>query len=90
MPGRNPQFKSVSPDGGVTVLRLNPLGTDDIRALVASLPGSGDPDTFLREAIDRGLGGLLDNPQSLKLLMKAFQTTEQWPASRLPSRETEA
>ena len=83
-------LKSVSPDGEVVVLRLNPLGTDDIRALVASRPGSGDPDTFLREAIDRGLQGLLDNPQSLELLMKAFRTTGQWPTSRLETFEKAA
>ena len=84
------RLKSVSPDGKVVVLRLNPLGTDDIRALVASLLGPGDPDAVLLKAADRGMEGLLDNPQSLKLLMKAFQTTGEWPTSRLETFEKAA
>ena len=83
-------LESVSPDAEVVVLRLNPLGNDDIRALVSSLMGPGDPDTFLLEAADRGLESLLDNPQSLELLVKAFQTTGQWPASRLETFEKAA
>ena len=84
------RLKSVSADGEVVVLRLNPLGTDDIRTLIASLVGSGDADAFLLRAGDRGLEGLLDNPQSLQLLAKAFQTTGQWPASRLETFEKAA
>jgi hypothetical protein len=83
-------LKSVSRDAEVVVLRLNPLGTEDIRVLVSFLLGGGDPDTFLLQAADRGLEPLLDNPQSLELLVKAFQTTGQWPASRLETFEKAA
>ena len=78
-------LKAVSPAGDLVVLRLTPLGGAEIRALVAALLPGGDPDMFLREAGDRGLEGLLSNPQTLVLLLKAFGATRQWPADR---RET--
>ena len=64
----------------VTVLHLEPLAPEDIRALVASL-GGADPETFIVEAHDRGVGELLQNPQLLGLLVKAV-SEENWPAGR--------
>ena len=78
-------LKAVSPDEDLVVLRLTPLGGKEIRSLVSGLLPGGDPDAFLREAGDRGLEGLLHNPQTLELLLKAFGATRQWPANR---RET--
>ena len=78
-------LKAVSPDEDLVVLRLTPLGGKEIRSLVSVLLPGGDPDAFLREAGDRGLEGLLHNPQTLELLLKAFGATRQWPANR---RET--
>ena len=56
--------------GDVRVLHLAPLRTEDILRILADL-GAPDPHGFLDEARDRGLEGLLGNPHSLGLLVKA-------------------
>lgn len=65
------------------VLRLDPLGSDDIRDVLDELPAAQGMDTadFVRQAVEQGLGGLLDNPQSLELLTSVVANGE-WPASR--------
>ena len=74
------RLESVSPDGTVKVLRLDPLSEDNIRDI---LDGEGveDIDRFINEARDRGLGALLSNPQTLKLLLAAVADGN-WPATR--------
>ncbi len=74
------RLESVSPDGTVKVLRLDPLSEDNIRDI---LDGEGveDIDRFINEARDRGLGALLSNPQTLKLLAAAVAGGN-WPATR--------
>ena len=69
--------------GRLPILRLDPLGNDDIRNILDGLPAAQGIDTadFVRQAVDRGLGGLLDNPQSLSLLTRVV-ARGQWPASR--------
>ena len=75
--------KTVTPDGAVTVLRLDPLSAQDIRQILLANPGSGDPDAFIASAEDRGLHGLLANPQSLRLLAVAVGADGIWPGSRM-------
>ena len=74
---------SVTPQGSaVTVLRLDPLTADDVKAVLAARPGITDPDTFIGEAGARGLDGLLSNPQSLSLLASVVAQNGTWPQSR--------
>ena len=77
---------SVSPDGTVTVLRLDPLTDDDSIAILGAQPGVNDAREFMAKARERGVDGLLKNPQSLELLAKAV-TNEGWPESRLDTFE---
>lgn len=74
---------SPSDGGRLPVLRLDPLGRDGVRHILGGLPAGQemDPAGFVQEAVRRGLGGLLGNPQSLQLLTSVVATGS-WPASR--------
>ena len=74
------RLESVSPDGAVKVLRLDPLSEDNIRDILDD-EGVEDIDHFINEARNRGLGALLPNPQTLKLLLAAVADGN-WPATR--------
>ena len=73
-------LESVSPDAKVTVLRLNPLTDSNIEELLNAHPHV-DAAAFIKEANERGIGGLLVNPQTLDLLAKAVGGGA-WPESR--------
>ena len=79
------RLESVSPDGTVKVLRLDPLSEDNIRGI---LDGEGVEEIahFVDEARDRGLGALLSNPQTLKLLAAAVAAGK-WPTTRTETFE---
>ena len=62
---------SVTPDGAVTVLRLDPLTHEDILSILDAQPEVDDAQKFVAKAQDRGVDGLLTNPQSLELLVQA-------------------
>ena len=84
--GRN-DLKEILATAGyenIRVLRLDPLGDADIRRIVAHLKVT-DPDAFIAEARDRGLDGLLRNPQLLELLARTVGTAGNgdWPTGRL-------
>ena len=81
-------LKSVSPDGSVTVLRLEPLSGDDARKILLANLGIEDPDDFIASARDRGLQGLLVNPQSLKMLAIAVGSDSDWPKTRMKAFDT--
>jgi hypothetical protein len=68
-------------------LRLEPLSREEARSLVAHWRSTDTEQAaqFLRMAEERGLDGLLDNPQNLRMLVKA--TASGWPASRLQTYE---
>ncbi len=76
------RLAGVSPDGSIRVLRLDPLGDFDVRDLVASRLLDTDSDHFLAEARSHGLDEILQNPQTLELLVKAFEKRRRWPESR--------
>ena len=76
-------LKSVSPDGSVTVMRLEPLSGDDARKILLANLGIEDPDDFIASARDRGLQGLLVNPQSLRMLAIAVGSDSDWPKTRM-------
>ena len=80
--GANDQkhLESVSPDSKVTVLRLNPLTDSDIADILNARPDINDADAFIAAAEERGVDGLLANPQTLKML--ADVVGGGWPKSR--------
>ena len=82
--GANDQkhLESVSPDSKATVLRLNPLTDSDIADILNDRPDIGDAQTFIALAKDRGVDGLLANPQTLKMLADVVAQGGGWPKSR--------
>jgi hypothetical protein len=75
-------LRAASSSGRVVVLELLPLTDEEIVGAVTSrVP---DPDTFVAEAREAGLGGLLRNPQTLGLVAEA------WGGSKRPRNKFEA
>ena len=77
----------VSQGGQVTVLRLDPLTEADIRGLLAQRDDIPDPGRFVAVARDRGVDGLLANPQTLGMLADVVGGGGEWPGSRLETFE---
>lgn len=65
----------------VTILELQPLDETGILSIVG--PHVPDAATFVGEAEARGLRGLLENPQTLTLLVTAVSEEQGWPKTRL-------
>ena len=76
------RLKEVSPDGKVTVVRLDPLSERNIKDILAKNHGVEDVEDFIDAARQRGIKGLLDNPENLRLLAKSVAGGK-WPDSRL-------
>ena len=73
--------------GGVlTVLQLDPLSEQDIKRILAENHGIEDPKGFIAGARERGVAGLLTNPQNLDLLATAVSGGN-WPGSLLETFE---
>ena len=79
------KLEDVSPNGEVTVLNLDPLSESEVTHIVSSHPEISAPETFIMEALERGVGGLLTNPQNLELLVRLVGGGGNWPDGR---RET--
>ena len=81
-------LKEVSPDGEIRVLRLDPLTDEDVSKILGSHPGVDDADEFVLSARERGLEALLNNPQSLEMLVDAVAGGNgTWPKSRTDAFE---
>ena len=78
---------SVSQDSQVKVLRLNLLTGLDVIQILGDHPGIGDPQAFIKEARERGVDGLLVNPQNLTMLADVVAQDGGWPKSRLETFE---
>ena len=74
-------LKEVSPDGTVTVIRLDPLSDRNIRDILANNHDVKDPDGFIAAARECGVDRLLSNPQNLDMLAKSV-IQGKWPNSR--------
>ena len=80
---------SVAPqDSQVTVLRLDPLTDADVERILDDRTDTDGARAFIDGARDRGVDGMLQNPQSLLLLADVVsvgqgKAHERWPASRL-------
>ena len=79
-------LKSVSRGGEVEVLRLDPLSDDGVRELLGRQSGIKDADQFIASARERGIDGLLANPQSLLMLAQAVSDGS-WPETRMQTFE---
>lgn len=81
--GRNDRenLATVTPSGKVTVVRLDPLGDEAMRQLLASQVDR-NADDLIAEARRRGIWPLLKNPLMLKLLAGAAGDGQRWPESR--------
>ena len=80
-------LKKVSPNGEIVVLRLDPLSEDEVRRLCVDWLAGSNPAVFFEKVADRGLAGLLGNPQNLELLARVFRESGDLPASRLETFE---
>ena len=72
-------------DNNFAELHLAPLTQEQSRTLIAHWRQSDEEDAekFMRDAEQRDLSGLLDNPQTLRLLVKAVAVKGgDWPASK--------
>jgi hypothetical protein len=75
------RLKSVSPDGQVTILHLDPLTKADIVEILNHNPRVSNANEFMQWAEQRGLNELLTNPQILDMLVKAVADGN-WPDTR--------
>lgn len=71
----------ISPDGRLGVFVLEPLSPEEIHEILRLNHGITDPEGFVNKARDRGIDGLLSNPQTLRLLAEAIRDG-QWPNTR--------
>ena len=78
---------SVSQDSQVTVLRLNPLTVPDVIQILNAHLDNDHARKFIASARERGVDGLLTNPQSLRMLADVVAQGGGWPASRLETFE---
>ena len=76
----------VSQDSKVTVMRLDPLTDSDVIRILNAQPDI-DAAAFIAEARERGVDGLLVNPQSLEMLVDVVASGGGWPESRLETFE---
>ena len=76
------RLETLSPDGEVVVLRLEPLDEAEISAWLQARSDLPDAPAFLEGARERGLEALLGNPLTLGLLAAAIPTGGNWPGSR--------
>ena len=74
-------LESVAPNSQVMVLRLNPLTNSDVAQILKTHRHIDDAAAFMVLAQERGVDGLLANPQTLDLLAKAVAGGG-WPESR--------
>ena len=81
------RLQDISPDSKVIVLCLDRLTPQDIEKILENRTNIGSVETFISEARERGVYGLLTNPQSLDLLAKVVASGGGWPKSRLETFE---
>ena len=75
-------LRSVTKNGRIDVLRINPLTEDDIREILHRHLSDIDPDDFLKHAKTAGLFELLLNPQTLEMLIEEVGSGSSWPKNR--------
>ena len=76
------RLELAAKDSAVTALRLDPLTPTDIENILRGSFAVRDPSGFIEQAHERGVDGLVFNPQGLELLVAAVQKGSDWPESR--------
>ena len=78
------RLKAVSPDGGISVVRLDPLPKQEAGRMLEETFGISDPAAFIASAKEQGIGDLLSNPQMLGMLVEAVNQSggQVFPRSR--------
>ena len=74
-------LQSVSSNGEVLVLRLDPLPNEGIREILKNCQDVEDVEDFISTAQHRGIDRLLENPQTLTMLATAVAGGS-WPKTR--------
>ena len=72
----------ISPNQAITILHLNPLSSDDIRQILSNDQRVPDPNGFIEKAEQIGLSALLNNPQTLDMLINAVKGGYEWPTGK--------
>ena len=80
-------LKKISPDNSVVMLRLDPLTDSDATHILQSHPRVDDASVFIEQARKVGIEGLLENPQSLNMLVAAVTSDHGWPTGHLETFE---
>ena len=86
-PNDRRSLEEVSPDSAITVLLLDELNEQAIRDLLTEQVGIRNEESFRENTGRNGLGAMLRNPHTLKLLTKAVGLGAAWPESRLETFE---
>ena len=73
----------VSPHAGLIVLRLEPLARKDVERILSDRAGVDDAASLIGAATEKGVGGFLENPQCLNMLVDVVTNGGGWPGSRL-------
>ena len=81
------RLELAAKDSAVTALRLDPLTPTDIENILRGSFAVRDPSGFIEQAHERGVDGLLFNPQGLELLVAAVHQGSDWPNSRIETFE---
>lgn len=80
---RSPLDALLPGDETIKVLRLEPLSPRDIKEILGKRLHVADAGEFIESAHQKGLGHLLDNPQSLEMLSLAVaKHGGRWPEDR--------
>ena len=74
-------ISDASPDGQLAIFTLEPLNDLEIQEILRHNHAVADPEGFVEQARERGIDGLLHNPQTLRLLAEAIRDGD-WPNSR--------
>ncbi|MFA5985083.1 MAG: hypothetical protein WC782_13795 [Methylococcaceae bacterium] len=72
----------ISPNQAITILHLNPLSSDDIRQILSNDKRVPNPFSFIEKAEQFNLSGLLNNPQTLDMLIIAVNGGHNWPTNK--------
>ena len=75
-------LEAVSPGSRIAVLRLDELDDRQVTELLLREHERTDPQEFIDRARQHGVGGLLVNPLTLRLLVDAVRHGGDWPDSR--------
>lgn len=76
-------LSKVVPREELFVLRLEPLSRDEQCRIVEAQSEIPDAEAFIAEAAERGVGGLLANPQTLVLLARVVAENGEFPPGRV-------